>query len=303
MRTTFKLLFVAIAAVSISCGGIKKTKNGSEYVLEKDSSGPNIKIGDKIIFHYKITNSKDSVLQNSYETGFPGAIQKVDTNQFKGQMNEALTMASKGDSISIFEPVDSLIAKMPAAKSQPGIIPGTKIKYTFKILHVFSEKEDSLFRTTYMKYQQAAYEKQQKKAEEEAQLAMKDEPSKIEAYIKKSGAGFNKTPEGYYILKTTTTTGAQAKIGDSVKVHYTGTTLEGKKFDSSVDRNEPFPFVIGKSQVIQGWHLGIAQLKVGEKAKLLLPSNLAYGPRGSGPDIKPFSPLLFEVELVEIVKK
>ncbi|HTF80370.1 MAG TPA: FKBP-type peptidyl-prolyl cis-trans isomerase [Cytophagales bacterium] len=302
MKTAIKVLFASVALCSISCGGLKKTENGSEYVLEHDESGDNIKFGDKIIFNYKVINSKDSVLQNSYETGLPGAFQ-VDSNKFKGQMNEALTKASKGDSITIFEPVDSILAKMPMAKSQPGIIPGSKIKYIFKILHVFPSAQDSLFRATYMGYQQKAFEKQQKKAEEEAQVAQKEEPAKIEAYLKKSGVNFTKTAEGYYINKTKTTTGTQAKKGDKVKVHYTGTLLDGKKFDSSVDRNQPFEFVIGESQVIQGWHLGLAQLKVGEKATLLLPSQLAYGPSGAGADIKPHSPLLFEVELLEILKK
>lgn len=308
MKNSLKLLFVAVAALSLSCGGIKKTENGSEYTLLKDSSSTNIKVGDWIIFNYSIVNSKDSVLKSSYTSGMPGAF-KVDTNYFKGQMNEALTMASQGDSIAIFEPVDSIIKNMPPqAKAQPGIIPGTKIKYLIKILHVFEKKDSANFMTAYQKYNQLAmekqrktYEEEQKKAAEEAKVAEKEEPAKIEAYLKKSGEKFTKTAEGYYILKTKTTNGAQAKSGDTVVVHYTGTLLDGKQFDSSIG-NEPFSFLLGGQRVIKGWDLGIAQLKVGEKAKYLFPSSLAYGPMAPSAEIKAFSPLLFEVELLEIKK-
>jgi peptidylprolyl isomerase len=83
-------------------------------------------------------------------------------------------------------------------------------------------------------------------------------------------------------------------------VHYTGRLLDGTKFDSSLDRNEPIEFKLGQGMVIKGWDEGIALLKVGGKALLIIPSNLAYGSRGAGGVIPPFSPLTFEVELVSV---
>ena len=94
--------------------------------------------------------------------------------------------------------------------------------------------------------------------------------------------------------------GAQAEAGKTVKVHYTGRLLDGTKFDSSLDRNDPIEFVLGKGMVIPGWDEGIALLKVGGKALLVIPSNLAYGSRGAGGVIPPFAPLTFEVELVSV---
>src|SRR5690606_11185362 len=95
--------------------------------------------------------------------------------------------------------------------------------------------------------------------------------------------------------------GTQAKAGDKVTVHYTGTLLDGTKFDSSVDRDQPFEFTLGQGQVIPGWDEGIAMMKEGGKAKLVIPSNLAYGanPRPGGP-IQPFSTLVFDVELIKV---
>jgi FKBP-type peptidyl-prolyl cis-trans isomerase len=94
--------------------------------------------------------------------------------------------------------------------------------------------------------------------------------------------------------------GREAKAGDLVSVHYTGTLKDGKKFDSSLDRNEPFTFKLGKGQVIKGWDEGVAGMKVGGKRKLIIPSELGYGSRGAGASIPPNAELTFEVELLKV---
>lgn len=94
--------------------------------------------------------------------------------------------------------------------------------------------------------------------------------------------------------------GQEAKTGDTVKVHYTGTLLSGKKFDSSLDRDEPFEFKIGAGSVIKGWDEGVVGMKVGGKRKLTIPADKAYGKAGRPPTIPPNSPLVFEIELLGI---
>jgi FKBP-type peptidyl-prolyl cis-trans isomerase len=95
-------------------------------------------------------------------------------------------------------------------------------------------------------------------------------------------------------------TGAEASKGNTVSVHYVGTLLDGKKFDSSRDRSEPFSFKLGAGMVIQGWDLGVAGMKVGGKRKLTIPSNLGYGDRGYPGVIPPRATLVFEVELLGV---
>jgi len=95
-------------------------------------------------------------------------------------------------------------------------------------------------------------------------------------------------------------TGAIAKKGDTVSVHYVGTLENGTKFDSSVDRGTPFEFSLGAGQVIPGWDIGVEGMKVGEARKLVIPSELAYGSSGKGNVIPPDAMLIFEVQLLGI---
>lgn len=102
------------------------------------------------------------------------------------------------------------------------------------------------------------------------------------------------------IEKITSGTGPLPQKGQTVSVHYTGCFIDGKKFDSSVDREEPFSFVLGEGQVIAGWDIGVAKMKVGDKVKLTIPPDLAYGRDGYPGAIPPNSTLVFEVELLGI---
>ncbi len=120
----------------------------------------------------------------------------------------------------------------------------------------------------------------------------------------------NKTPEGAVAVITTSGlsiqdltvgSGAVAELGNMVYVHYTGWLQDGKKFDSSLDRGEPFSFKLGAGRVIKGWDEGVAGMKIGGKRKLIIPPDLGYGDREVGNGlIPPNSTLVFEVELIDV---
>jgi FKBP-type peptidyl-prolyl cis-trans isomerase FkpA len=116
---------------------------------------------------------------------------------------------------------------------------------------------------------------------------------------KTTGKG-TKTASGLQYWDLKKGTGAVAKAGQSVKVHYTGWLTDGKKFDSSVDRNEPFEFKLGAGMVIKGWDEGVAGMKVGGKRQLRIPPDLGYGARGAGGAIPPNATLVFDVELLGV---
>ena len=112
--------------------------------------------------------------------------------------------------------------------------------------------------------------------------------------------GMTTTPSGLQYRDDVAGTGPEAKAGSHVVVHYTGTLTDGKKFDSSRDRGQPFQFALGAGQVIRGWDEGVAGMKVGGRRRLTIPSALAYGARGAGGVIQPHEPLVFVVDLLEV---
>ncbi|MBD3670999.1 MAG: FKBP-type peptidyl-prolyl cis-trans isomerase [Gammaproteobacteria bacterium] len=108
------------------------------------------------------------------------------------------------------------------------------------------------------------------------------------------------TDSGLQIEEITPGDGTEAEAGKTVTVHYSGWLTDGSKFDSSVDRNEPFDFRLGAGQVIKGWEEGVAGMKVGGKRKLTVPPELGYGAYGAGGVIPPNATLVFEVELLDV---
>ncbi len=127
-----------------------------------------------------------------------------------------------------------------------------------------------------------------------------EENAAIEAELESLGAGFEKTSSGLRYLILQKGDGEKAQKNKTVSVHYKGQLSDGTVFDSSYKRNQPIEFSLGMGQVIRGWDEGVALLKVGDKARFVIPSHLAYGSRGAGGVIPPNANLIFDVELMSV---
>ncbi len=127
-----------------------------------------------------------------------------------------------------------------------------------------------------------------------------DAKAKMDSELDKLATGFDKTESGlrYQIIQKGS--GAQASQGKNISVHYKGQLADGRVFDSSYDRKQPIDFTVGVGQVIKGWDEGLQLLKVGDKARLVIPSHLAYGSQGAGGVIPPDATLIFDVELMDV---
>ena len=237
-----------------------------------------------------VTKIKDSVLFDSRKMNNDKPIETpVNKPQQSGDIMEGFPLLTEGDSVVFEIAIDSLAkgqALPPFAKS------GDILQFAVKILTVQTKEE---------------FEKSKKEA---SKKQMDSDDKAIADYIKANNLTATKTASGMYYVITTPGSGANATQGQEVTMNYTGMTLNGKKFDSNEDpafqHVEPFTFKLGTGQVIPGWDEGIALLNKGAKAKLLIPSPLAYGERAmpgspANPDgIPANSVLIFDVEVKNI---
>jgi FKBP-type peptidyl-prolyl cis-trans isomerase len=279
-----------LVAVAAACGKnrVQVTDNGLKYQIHEQSDGTRKgKVGDIMTLHLTLMNNKDSVLRDTHKEGAPFQM-LLQVPPFKGSYEEGLTMLSKGDSATFYVSADSLFTRA-MQPLPPGVQKGTDIGIAVKVLNIQTEEE-------YKKAQAADFEKQKG-----------IDAKVIENYVAKNGltGKAQKTESGVYYVVTQPGSGPTPNRGDVVSVHYTGKLLNGKVFDSSRTNpqagGKPAQFQIGVGMVIPGWEEGVSKLHKGEKATLIIPSTLAYGPRGNQA-IPANSVLLFDIELMDIQK-
>ncbi len=273
--------FVMITTVYAQKINYKKSDKGIRYSFVKSNKGAKIKLDDIVFLQIKYATDKDSVLFDSWKMGGPIQL-KVSKPTFKGDLMDGLNLMTAGDSVLFLFSADSMFTKTFNMPLPEFIKPGSDLKFTVKIDRITTEEV--------LRADEIKIEKEKNMEEQKA----------IEQYIAENKLTPVTTPSGLKYVMYNEGTGAKAEAGKTVRVHYTGKLLNGTKFDSSYDRNDPIEFKLGQGMVIKGWDEGIALLKEGGKALLIIPSNIAYGARGAGGVIPPFAPLTFEVELVSV---
>lgn len=281
--TKLALIGLAIATVFAlgACSkykGFKKDKSGIYYQFHGDihDTADQPRTGDYVGVLMSL-RAGDSLLIPMMPN------EMVMDSIYQGDIFEALRMMHVGDSATFILDGKQFFEKMmnPAQEYEFG--------------------EDPLYLDVklYGMMKKADFEKA--KAAFEAQLDERkvQEVEDIDEYLK-SHTGLKQTATGVYVQTVKKGTGAKVEPLQTVKVHYTGKFTDGTVFDSSVG-GEPFTFTVGAGQVIPGWEATVADMKVGDKVTVLIPSDLAYGEGTRG--IPPYTPLVFDIELLEIVKE
>lgn len=289
--TMFLIASAMLVAIS-SCSkyrGYKESDNGlfyKFYVENEKEAKP--KLGDLLTMTltYKLAET-DSILFESAK--FPNPFMLLlKASDYKGDLYEGLAMMHKGDSASFIVKADSFFVKTAGMPEIPTFITAeTMLKFEVKMTDV---KDKAVFEKE-MAEAQAKY-----KADMEVRKGQ--EAELIANYLKENKLNGRPTKSGLYFFEKAKGTGPKVLAGQKVTVNYTGKLLDGKVFDSSEGR-APFEFVAGQQQVIPGWDEAILMMNKGAKAVIVLPSAIAYGDRGQDP-IPPFSPLVFDVELIDI---
>lgn len=289
------IMAIVIAGLSFSCQSEKFEvhEDGYQYMFIHKGEGELPGEGDIVSYNMTYKNEKDSVLFQS--TADRPAMVPCNMEQWNsmGPLYKAFKIIRGGDSVLIKIPTKTLFAESFKAPIPPEFDAEGEITFYIGVSKIMNEAEA-----------QAEAQKVREKQQAEMLAASAGQMDKdieiIEAHLKENNITAQSTDSGLRYVIETEGTGNYPQPGENVKVHYTGTLIDGTKFDSSYDRSEPLSFPIGKGQVIPGWDEGIALLKPGGKGTLYIPSPLAYGQRGAGAIIKPNSVLKFEVELVEI---
>ena len=288
MKRTISKIMLAVLAVACvfsfnACSKYKGFKQDKEtgiyykfYIQNKDSV--QAQTGDAVSLLYQLA-LKDSILVPMMP------IQElVQESFYKGDVYAAIRMMHVGDSATFILDADTFFHYMGGENP----FDDKELYFTFKMTELMPKAEvDAMMQAQEEQYN--AYMEQARAAED----------STMREYIAKNKIKVAPTASGLYFISKKAGKGAQAVAGQKVAVHYTGKLLDGTKFDSSYDRNEPIEFMLGSGQVIPGWDEGIAMMREGEKAVLLIPSKLAYGERGNQV-IPPCAPLVFDVELVKV---
>ena len=274
MKRTFKIAAIAAVAALVfaACGdGYKTTESGLKYkFISQNTEGQQVNTGDLII-GTAIIYFNDSIIDSV--KGGPTPLFMADTavknNYFSRNLNEGLMLLHVGDEVEFVFNADSLqpiFGQMPPAFKAGE---GQTIKYQIKVTELMNEA---------------------------------GEQKKIDKYLADNNLDIQPTEDGIYILSVEHGKGPKVENGKSIKVNYTGRFLDGQIFDSSdtpqaPGAHDPIEYVVGQQPMIPGWEIIMATMEQGGKAKVLIPSKLAYGKSGM---MAPYSTLLFDFEVLSV---
>lgn len=295
----YLLILAALAFVvnASAQGDFKRTAKGTIYRIVTSNPGEKIKLDQIITFNMVQKTEKDSVLASTYTVGRPFQARCAPD----GDLMDIFPLLTLKDSAIIKVPTDSMF-NGNEDKRPPFFPKGSNLIIALKIEKVQSLDEAMAERNKALEEERAVTAKL---AEQEAGIAA--------TYIADNKLMLKTTASGLKYVVTKPAVKRKPLPGDTVYVNYLGRTLDGKVFDTSIEAEaikagtkqegrayEPISFALGRGEVIPGWDEGLQLLNEGSMATFIIPSKLAYGERGAGNDISPYSTLRFDVELVKV---
>lgn len=288
-------LFITYTINCLGQGNYRETVNGLRFNFHEDMAGATGKIGELASLHMVMKSEKGDILRNSYiEKGGKPILFPIRYSTFDGDLYEAVSIMSIGDSASFLIPADSMYALIFKKPLPENVKSGSDLKFTIKILNIQSQKNR-------LGELQNKQKEDQKKLKIEIEKQRKLQDSQIEAYLKNAEiTDFIKTESGLYYSISALGEGELIKKGQAPIFHYTGTLLDGDIFESSYDLQRPVVFTLGQEQVISGWEEAFEYFRLGSRAKVIVPSHLAYGHNSKGDKIKPFTVLVFDIEIINV---
>ncbi len=280
------MMLAATLLVFSACGS--KTENGLKYKILEKGNGRAAQMGD-IIEGTLTLSSNDSVLFALDKTE---KIFQISESIYPGDLNEGFLKLHEGDSAVFYVPVDSLVKYMGGG--MPDFVKDYMV-YTIKVQKLYTEEE----------------------LQQEEMLAMAEAQEKqtpaIEKYLADNNLQAQPDENGLYFITTKKGTGKVVERGQEVSVNYVGKRLDGKIFDTNLEDvamandmfmpgrpYEPMTFHAGVGQMIPGFDMAVLKMNKGSKATVIIPFELAYGPRAMSEELPAFSTLVFEIELVDI---
>ena len=303
MKKSIKMaaLFVAAATMMVACNGdkegFKKTDNGLYYRFDKQNKdGQQVQEGDVLVGELTIRFDTTTIFTNKGEAR---RIAQATPN-YEIKIGEGLLMMHVGD-VATF----AMDADTAAKYVDPNLMPanykegtGQKLYYEISLQDIVSREE---------------MEQERLNFNNSMDERMKSEPDDIAAYIKDNNITAKPTADGLYVIVKKRGNGPKVATGKEISVNYTGRLLDGTIFDSSVESDarqgnvynpqrpyEPMTYVVGRDKLIEGWEQGVMGQPEGTVLQLVIPSALAYGPRQMSAIILPYSPLVFDIEIVSV---
>ena len=279
---------VAGTMLLTACGsgdmkGYKQTADGLYYRFEvQNKDAQQVQEGDVLVGEMTLRLDTTVLLSNVGRTErLMPAIPSYD-----GVLHEGLLMMHVGDKVTFAIEADSMAKFMQPNQMPPMYEQGKGMKFYYEInLQDIVTKEE-------FAEEQANYQTQMEQVRQQ-------EPELIANYVKENNIKAQPTAEGLYIIVKKAGKGTKVAVGRQVAMHYTGRLLDGTVFDSSIGK-EPLSYVVGQMGLIRGWEEGVMGQPEGTQLQLIIPSAMGYGSQGAGQQIPPYSPLVFDIEILSV---